>query len=77
MSAGSGPFGFQANVECGRVRWLERADRRAAELRIVHKRPFYEQSPPNLIATCWPNMVSSALWADVAIPMTMPRPRAL
>ena len=29
------------------------------------------------IATCWPNMVSSALWADVAIPMTMPRPRAL
>jgi integrase len=29
------------------VRWLERADRRAAELRIVHKRPFYEQSHPN------------------------------
>lgn len=47
MSAGSGPFGFQANVECSRVRWLERADRRAAELRIVHKRPFYEQSHPN------------------------------
>ena len=28
------------------------------------------------IPTCWPNMVSSALWADVAIPMTMPRPKA-
>ena len=34
-------------------------------------------TPPSPTATCWPNMVSSALWADVAIPMTMPRPRAL
>jgi putative transposase len=30
-----------------------------------------------LSVTCWPNTVSSAPWADVAIPMTMPRPRAL
>ena len=25
-------------------------------------------TPPNLIATCWPNIVSSALWADVGNP---------
>ena len=51
----------------------EDSRRRAASItRIVVR-----NTPPNLIATCWPNMVSSAPWADVAIPMTMPRPRAL
>ena len=51
---------------------VRRPQRAASTTRIVVR-----NTPPSSIATCWPNMASSALWADVAIPMTMPRPRAL
>ena len=59
-------------VNSKKIRRLMREHDAASTTRIVVR-----NTPPNLIATCWPNTVSSALWADVAIPMTMPRPRAL
>ena len=43
----------------------------------IHHSDRGSQYASEPIATCWPNMVSSALWADAGNALTMPRPRAL